>query len=113
MKTVQTIPNTEIKDQTSLSDARRFVNTKMNGEPFDTATITAVWEKAEKDFGFFFFRRDLTGSVIAKHDYGKKNQYGWEIDHVVPISNGGTDVIANLQPLHWKNCLLKGGRQPG
>ncbi len=96
--------------QSIHADAHHSPNTKANGESFDKATIDAVWEKAQKDFGFFFFRRDVMGSAIAKHDYGKKNQYGWEIDHRKPVSDGGTDDLENLQPLHWENCLPKGVR---
>ncbi|KUG25132.1 hypothetical protein ASZ90_005048 [hydrocarbon metagenome] len=33
--------------------------------------------------------------------------YGWEIDHIIPLSLGGTDDIANLQPLHWENNRKK------
>ncbi len=28
--------------------------------------------KAQKEFGFYFYRRDICGTVIAKHEYGKK-----------------------------------------
>jgi hypothetical protein len=59
-------------------------------------------------YGFYFFKRDSFGEVIAKHDFDKKTQYGWKIDLIVPRSQGGTDEIDNLQPLHWKNLQLKG-----
>ena len=110
MNTVQTTPNAVSEHQTSHVDVHRLPNTKANGQPFDTATIISVWDKAHKDYGFFFFRHDAMGSAIAKHDYGKKNQCGWEIDHILPVSSGGTDDMENLQPLHWKNCQLKGAR---
>ena len=79
-----------------------------NGKQYDTITINAVWEKANKEFGFFFFKRDQFGTIIAKHDYGEKTQYGWEIIHIIPDSQGGTNEIDNLQPIHWKNASMKG-----
>ncbi len=46
---------------------------------------------------------DPWGREIHRFDYGRKNEYGWNIDHVLPISRGGTNNLNNLQPLHWKS----------
>ena len=79
-----------------------------NSVPFDPATVNAVWEKGQKVYGFYFFKRDSFGEVIAKHDFDKKTQYGWKIVRIVPSTQGGTDEIDNLEPMHWKNLQLKG-----
>lgn len=75
---------------------------------FSADIIDRVWEKAQVEFGFIFFKRDRFGGIIAKYDYGKQNQYGWLITHIIPVTDGGTDSIENLQPIHWKNVHLKG-----
>lgn len=73
---------------------------------FSEETIQAVWEKAisvpNNDPNIW--RQDECKAWIKRTDYGNRNsKYGWEIDHINPISMGGRDVISNLRPLQWKN----------
>lgn len=54
-------------------------------------------------------RKDKCGAWIVFDEYGNRNsQFGWEIDHIIPISKGGTDEIENLLPLQWENNVAKG-----
>lgn len=82
----------------------------LEADRYDPTTINAVWEKAENEFGFLFFKRDRFGEIIAKHHYGERSQYGWEIELIIPASDGGTAEIGNLRPVHWKNVSLNGGK---
>lgn len=92
----------------------RAFNTKTDGGAFDEATIEAVWEKADIDPGSSadVFRKDICGATIHRQRYGQQVQWGWEIDHIRPVSEGGTDRIINLRPLHWANNRAKGDRYP-
>ena len=49
---------------------------------------------------------------MQRSKYGKTEQWGWEIDHVKPVSQGGTDDLSNLQPLYWENNRHKGDAYP-
>lgn len=75
-------------------------------------SFTRVWEH-------WYGRRatrayDVAGAEIDKAAYGNRNSdYGWEVDHVIPISKGGTDDLSNLRPLHWQNNKAKGDEFDG
>jgi hypothetical protein len=90
----------------------RQPGTKANGDPFDNRMIEAVWQKGNTDSQFFTFRRDMCGASMSRSKYGLTEKWGWEIDHIKPISQGGTDDPSNLQPLNWENNRHKADNWP-
>ena len=46
-------------------------------------------------------RKDASGEYIHRDAYGKaEHPWGWEVDHIKPISEGGTNKLNNLRPLN-------------
>lgn len=92
----------------------RQANTNVHGQQFDQATVNAVWEKANivSTHNASVHRKDTCGAWIQKSSYGTTGDYGWEIDHINPVSKGGPDTLVNLQPLYWKNNRHKADNYP-
>lgn len=71
----------------------------------------AVWDMAAKcgaENEKNGYRKDECGAWIKWDKYGDRNSaYGWEIDHIRAVANGGSDQLTNLRPLHWKNNAVK------
>jgi hypothetical protein len=88
----------------------RKSNTTSSGQPWTPEQINAVWQKgrAIHDFNPAKYRIDTCIQIMEFSSFGDRNaSYGWEIDHINPVSNGGGDEITNLQPLSWKNNASK------
>lgn len=73
-----------------------------------------VWNKATIVNGYNprIWRKDLCGAWIKYDQYGEQSKYGWEIDHLRPSSQGGSDDISNLNALHWQNNRSKADDYP-
>lgn len=92
---------------------KRSPSTKTDRSPFSEYEKRTVFNKAALVKGYEAYsnsiRQDQCGAIIFYSEYGNTNsQYGWEIDHVNPVSNGGSDTLFNLQPLQWQNNRHKG-----
>lgn len=77
---------------------------------FSEYIIQKVWEKGKVVPGNDpnVWRNDQCGAWIGRSYYGNRNsQYGWEIDHITPVSEGGGDELYNLRPLQWGNNVSK------
>ena len=74
----------------------------------------AVWKKGEiiKGYDSAVWRKDICGHTMKYSEHGKEGKYGWEIDHILPKSKGGSDSLSNLQPLYWENNRKKGDTYP-
>lgn len=73
---------------------------------FNDDVIQKVWEKGKTvpNYDSRLVRKDQCDAWIKRYDYGNRDSdYGWEIDHIKPVSQGGTDDLYNLRPLQWQN----------
>lgn len=81
---------------------------------FSDEEIEQVWQKAfpQQNNDPNVYRKDYAGAWIRRSDYGKQTEYGWEIDHVRPLSLNGSHNLSNLLPLQWQNNLEKSDNFP-
>ena len=78
----------------------------MKTKRFSGVEIGTVWNSGQVVFGYNYakYRKDQCGAWISRDRYGDiSSPFGWEVDHIKPVSDGGNDSIENLRPLQWQN----------
>ena len=85
----------------------RKIGSKQGGGGWTASEIEAVWRKGRATTSEVY-RMDACNAFMQRDKHGDTtSQYGWEIDHIKAVANGGTDDISNLQPLQWENNRAK------
>ncbi|MEK7625926.1 MAG: HNH endonuclease signature motif containing protein [Patescibacteria group bacterium] len=87
-----------------------MANKTRQGNDFTLQQRQTVWAKAQSVLGKDDnYKLDPCGALMVWSEYGKtvENGTGWEIDHIKPISKGGTDDPWNLQALQWEHNRKK------
>ncbi len=89
----------------------------MNDSSYSSDEIAAIWDKARVvgNNNPDVFRQDSAGAWIKRSEYGNRSSktgYGWEVDHIKPLSKDGSKDLENLQPLQWANNVAKGDDYP-
>jgi hypothetical protein len=71
----------------------------------------AAWEKAAPIPGYdpVVVRIDCDGRIIFWSEYGLRSDYGWQIDHIIPVALNGSDGLFNLRARHWLGNCTAGG----
>ena len=64
-------------------------------------------------FGNVNEARDYAGRIVVRSAYNTRNSgYGWNVDHVRPISDGGTNMACNKIACHILTNEQKGDLFP-
>ena len=86
------------------------INYIMSITQYTHQELSMVWNKGfiVQGYNSSEYRKDAYGTWIAWAQYGDRNaEFGWEVDHIIPLSKNGAHHIDNVRPLHWKNNAAK------
>ena len=91
----------------TLQEIRNTLN-KMNKDKFKDI----LWKKLRIIPGYApnEYRADYYGKMVRYSHYGDRNSpFGWEIDHIIPESLGGSNNLSNLRAINWFSNASHGG----
>lgn len=90
---------------------------------FSEEQLDKIWKKGVKvdKYDPDYVRKDACGAWIIRKLYKDKTSlFGWDVDHIYPVSKLKSlevpqekiDSLKNLRPLNWRNNESKGTDYP-
>ena len=73
---------------------------------YTSTKLKQIWSKGKTVSGYDsdLNRKDACDAWMTFSDFGKtESWYGWEVDHIKPKAQGGSNDLSNLRPLQWEN----------
>lgn len=77
--------------------------------------LQKIWEKGKIVSGYDpnVYRKDVCNAWMKRDEHGNPNSIvGWEVDHIIPESEGGSSELHNLRPMQWENNREKSNNYP-
>ena len=71
--------------------------------------LNKIWQQW---YGNKVIVKDISGREISLYEFNIDTERSWNIDHIMPISLGGTDVLENLIPMHIQTNIEKSDSFP-
>jgi hypothetical protein len=103
------------KTTTTKKTSKAVFNRMKSGKDYSKDTVLKVWNKGREiaKLDSSIWRKDCYKRLMKFEEYGNSSsKFGWEIDHIKPSAEGGSDHLNNLQPLQWRNNRAKENNYP-
>jgi len=78
--------------------------------PYTPEEILTIWGKGQVVLGRepSEWREDDFGNRIQFDKYGDRDSsFGWEVDHIISIKDGGSNLLSNLRPIQWETNVKR------
>jgi hypothetical protein len=76
---------------------------------YTEADLDFIFNRCRPYPGYPGYAYDDDGNIIGRQHHGKYTDFGWHVDHILPVALGGMHHAGNVRARHWKTNTAAGG----